>query len=424
MNIQASSYLKTKTKSHWLIFAVYTVVIFATEPFYRQPLFDLSIPYIEAVQGPNPLSNKLLYISEFISMLGNTGVFIGIIGMVYNFANIYKTYVLLTTLFLSTMNISILKMIYMSPRPYWVSEKILPFGCEGGWGNPSGHSMASTAFYLTLWHIVFECSQLRNNKTAKGCSLAFVIFFIMSIMVSRNFVGAHSINQILFGSLIGFGIYFFLFYVLCINVNDSKQFSRLLQFRNLIYIVINFFIFLFAFLVFYFNKHEEDILKWNTIITTHGCDSVPKNKRLQDEGFLTFAVFLANFGAFMGLKFEYYFTFSENMQNWSQYNFEIDERPDDESLMTKISINKETQWNHTNSLFSCLRFIFILILSGIIMTPFYFINWDDNLAIVFIFKSFLPINLATFSMFYLFKIILKSLRLSNLTLYSMLQDGL
>lgn len=428
MNIQQTwASQKKKSESQWILFLVYTVIIFATEPFYRKYLFDISIPFIEALQGEDPAKNNLLSIPKYISNLGNTVAFMAIIMIVYNFGNIYKTYVLLSTIFLSTMNIAILKMIYVSPRPYWVSDKIISLDCEAGWGNPSGHSMASTAFYLTLWHIMTDCHQLRDRKSFKAWSFILTILFILSIMVSRNYAGAHSLNQILFGALIGYGIYFFLFYVLCIKVNDSKQLANLLQFRNLIYVVINFFIFLFAFFVFYFNNNE-DVLKWTgnirEVLKTHSCEKVPDNKTLQNEGFITFAVFLTNFGAFMGMKFEYYFTFNENLHNWRQYNFEIDERPDDESLMTKISINKETQWNHTNSFFSVLRIIFILILGGIVMMPYYFVDWNSNIAIVFIFKVFLPINMATFSMFFLFKIILKKLRLTNLTLYSMLQDSL
>lgn len=424
MNI-AGNPLKNKKTSRWFIFSLYIIIVMASEQFFRKPLFDASISFIEGLQGSDPHKNSLMHIAEFISHLGNSGAFLTIILIVYNFANIYKTYVLLMALLLASMMISILKMIYMSPRPYWVSEKIIPFGCEGGWGNPSGHSLASTAFYISLWHILFECSQLRKRKLLKYGSLAFTILFILTIMFSRNAVGAHSLNQILFGCLLGFAIYFFLFYVLCIDVNDSKQFLKFIEFRNLIYGVINFFIFLFAILVYFFNQNEEVFAKWDHAITTHGCASVPKNKRLQNEGFVTFAVFLANFGAFMGIKFEYYFSFAGNVQNWRQFNFEVDEKNDDESLMTKISINKETQWNHTNSFYSIMRILIVLLLCAIIILPFYmFIEWDDNFAVVFLFKTLIPFNLAAFSFFFLFKIVLKSLRMVNLTLYSMLQDSL
>jgi membrane-associated phospholipid phosphatase len=423
MNIQGAQAQKSRSKSRWLIFILYVLIIFGTEPFYRQPLFNFSLDFIEKVQGDEPKHNNILHVAEFISHLGNTGVFIPIILIVYNFANIYKTYILLMTILLSTMFISILKMLYISPRPFWKNQKIEIFGCEGGWGNPSGHSLASTAFYLTFWHIIFECHALRNNKILKRISLAATILFIFTIMLSRTFVGAHSINQILFGFLIGFGIYFFIFYVLCVKVNDSKQFLSYIAFRNLIYGFINFFIFLFVVLIFNFNQHEELFSEWKNEINKK-CPEIPDNKRLQNEALVTFATFLTNLGAFYGIKFEYYFSFGENIQNWRQFNFEIDERSDDESLMTKITINKETQWNHTNSFYSILRLLVIILLCAFFMLPYFFIEWSDNLLIVLIFKVFFPLNMITFSFFYLFKIILKSLRMVNLTLYSMLQDSL
>lgn len=423
MNIQGMHSQKSKTNSKWLIWAIYIILILVTEQFYSNPLFKVSIPYIEAVQGKEPGENFLLYAAEIVSYLGNA-IYVPIIFVVYNFANIYKSYVLLMTLLLSTAMISILKMIYIQQRPYWVSDKIVPFGCEGGWGNPSGHSLSCTAFYLTLWEIIFECSKLRNKKVLKYTSLGCTIILILMILFSRNFVGAHSLNQILYGGLLGFGLYFFLFHVLCIRLNDSKQFAKFLEFRNLTYYLINFFILLFAFLVYYFNQNNDYLNKWDKAIDTNGCSEIPNNKRLQNEGFITFAIFMTNLGAFMGVKFEYYFTFGENLQNWRQYNFESDEQRDDESLMTKITINKETQWNHTNSFYSFSRFLIILLLCGVLMTPYYFIHWNQNLVIVFIFKLFLPMNLITFSMFFLFKIVLKSLRVVNMTLYSMLHDSI
>jgi len=327
------------------------------------------------------------------------------------------------SLLLSAMMTSILKMIYMSPRPFWKDQDIIIYGCEGGWGNPSGHSIFSTAFYLTIWHIIFECHELRRKVIFKRISLGVIIFLIFLIMFSRMLVGAHSLNQIFFGFFLGFGIYFFIFYVLCVEVNDSKQFAKLLGFKNLIYGFINFFIFLFAFLLFFFNHDEnyesefiESILKQ--------CPSIYPSREFQNEGLVTFVIFLSNLGAFMGIKFEYYFTFKENIQNWQQFNFEMDERSDDESLMTKITINKETQWNHTNSFYSLLRIVVILFLSTILMIPYFLIRWDDNFIIIITLKLYLPFYMITFSIFFLFKIILRSFRMINLTLYSMLQESL
>jgi membrane-associated phospholipid phosphatase len=424
MNIQAHSYNKEKVKSHWALFILYFLIVVITEPFYRQSLFDVSIPLIESLQGSEPKKKVFLQIAEFISTLGNSQTFVPIILLFYNFTNIYKTFVLLNVMFLSTMMISVLKMIYVSPRPYWVSEKIVPFGCEGGWGNPSGHSIASTAFYLSVWHMAFESSYLKPKKGLKWASLGFTIILIIIIMFSRILVGAHALNQIFYGASLGLAIYFLLFHVLCIRVNDGKQLAKFMEFRNLIYGCVNFFIFLFAFLLYFFNQNQETLNKWDNVISSHGCPNIKKNLRLQNEGFVVFCVFLGNLGAFVGLKMEYYVTFGENLQNWIQYNFEVDEKSDDESLMTKISINKETQWNHTNSFFSILRLVTLCILAGVFLLPFYFIDTDDNIFVVAIFKFIFPVNIVSFSIFFLFKVILKSLRMVNMTLFSMLQDSI
>jgi membrane-associated phospholipid phosphatase len=423
MNTQGS--FKKKSRSHWILFFIFVVVIIGTEPIYRNSLFNSSVSFIESIQGYNAESNAFFKVCEYISDLGNSFAFMAIILLFYNFANVYKTFVLVTVLFLSMMLVGLLKMIYASPRPFFVSPIIDIFGCEGGWGNPSGHSFASSAFYLTTWHILFDCASLRKRIKLKYISLGVTILLILMIMLSRVFVGAHSFNQILYGCLLGCSLYFFVFFVLCIRVNDSKQFLQVIEFRNLIYGLVYFSIFLFAFIIFYFNKYEDEIQKYDLIITEKCKNHAPAtNKRLQDEGFMTFAVFLAHFGAVIGLKFEYFFIFGENTENWRQFNFEIDERRDDESLMTKITINKETQWNHTNSFYSITRLFIILILCAIIFMPYYFIKWEDNFVVVFIFKVIFPLNSVTFSMFFLFKIILKSVRMVNLTLYSMLQDNM
>lgn len=425
MNIQASSSSNKRKAKHQIIsFLILVFIIFITEPYYRQPLFDYSVELIETIQGPESNKNyKLMRIAEVFSFLGNSGTFIPIIFLVYNFANIYKTYVLFMTLLFTAMEISLLKMIITSPRPYMINPKIIPSSCEGGWGNPSGHSLASTAFYLTLWHIIFDCNQLRKNLKAKFTALVFIVLFILTIMFSRVVVGAHSLNQILYGGLLGFGLYFFLFYVLLIDTNDSSQLVKIMEIRNLIYLGINSLILLFAGLIYYLNTDKANIDLYNDKINQiEICRDISINKRLQNEGIVTFAVFLGNIGAFIGLKFEYFFTFGENTKNWKQYNFENEEPKDTESLMSKISISKETQWNHTNAFISIVRLIFILILCGLTYLPFHWIDMDSNIYIVLIFKIIIPINCITFSVFYLYKTILRTFRFVNTSLFNLMQD--
>ena len=49
-----------------------------------------------------------------------------------------------------------LKLSFADPRPYHLDPKIIPFNCKPTFGNPSGHSLASslTAFvaYMDIFH--------------------------------------------------------------------------------------------------------------------------------------------------------------------------------------------------------------------------------------------------------------------------------
>lgn len=420
-----------RQRYNWLLCLLYFAAVISSEPFYRESLFNFSLEYIEFIQGDHPKENFMLKIAKFISYLGSSVTMIPIIVLVYNWANVYKTFVLSMSYFLSTLLVSLMKMIYRSPRPYFVSEKILSLGCEGGWGNPSGHALCSTVFYLTLWEIFKDSGWLRRKKFAKYASLVSYFILILLIVISRNLVGAHSLNQILFGSQLGFGLYFFLFHVLCVKCNDSKQFeSTVLKFKVLYFLILNLIVITAAICLYFFNKggdSNQTMEAQYSKMIDEKCNTVPENRRFQNEALITFSLFLSNIGAFLGIKCDYYFTFSENFRNWRQFNFEIQNEEgvsDNDSVMTKITINKETQWNSTNAFYSIVRILVIIMFSLALLLPFYFVNWKDNFVLVLFCKSIIPSNLATFSLFYLLKIMFTKLSMVNMTLHSMLQDSL
>lgn len=43
------------------------------------------------------------------------------------------------------------KLAYANPRPYMISMNIKPFSCSKAFGNPSGHSEASSVFAIGLF---------------------------------------------------------------------------------------------------------------------------------------------------------------------------------------------------------------------------------------------------------------------------------
>ena len=419
MYIDSNIRKKKRSNSKWLIFIFYMIFIFTIEPFFRQPLYDISEQLILDIQGSDPKNSFLINCAELISHIGSNFLFVPILIIVYNYANIYKAYTLLLSLLIPIGGYSILKVIYVSPRPFFKNENIQIFGCECGWGNPSGRSFNSMAFFLTLWKIMIDCKQIRDKKLVKFIFLIFTCLLVILIMFSCIILGSSSINQVLFGGLLGLGVYFFLFYVLCIRPNDHRQFSVILNFRNIIYFILNLIIFLFVFIIFKFNQINGDIQSEFEKNISAKCPDTPENLRFHKEALVNFGIFLSNIGAFVGIKFDYFFSFRENLENWYQFNFELSEPKDDSSLMTKITLNRETQWNHTNIFYSILRLFLIIVFSSVMMFPYFFFDWNDNIALVFIFKLVLPTNMLAFCYFYLFKVLLKSLKMVNLSMYSL-----
>jgi membrane-associated phospholipid phosphatase len=92
-----------------------------------------------------------------------------------------------------------LKSFYSDPRPYWSSTDVHAWSCSHDFGNPSGHSLIAMSFgiqYLHSLNVEFK----NRNWLIGGVTLAVLIGF------ARLVLGAHSINQILYGWQIGIWI--------------------------------------------------------------------------------------------------------------------------------------------------------------------------------------------------------------------------
>ncbi len=85
----------------------------------------------------------------------------------------------------------LLKFIIQRPRP--VGYRIVE---EKGFSFPSGHSMASTAFYGFLIYLVYKKVK---NKYLKIGLIIFLTFLIFSIGVSRIYLGVHYTSDVLAG---------------------------------------------------------------------------------------------------------------------------------------------------------------------------------------------------------------------------------
>ena len=170
------------------IFILIIIISFLIEFLVREFLFSISIPIIIFLQ------RNFYYfypIELFFSLFGmEKGIFLILI-ISYNISNILIPLILLSISLISIYIGGILKIIYQNERPFFINSEIKVLNCEGGFGNPSNHSLLSTFFYLSLYEIYVKKNKEINEKNKK-LILFFTIFFIFSIVFSRMFLGVHT----------------------------------------------------------------------------------------------------------------------------------------------------------------------------------------------------------------------------------------
>lgn len=131
-----------------------------------------------------------------VSFLGEGLLYFVIFIVVFNRGSRARAFIYLQILCFCLFLMNFLKMIYVSPRPFMVDDKIIPYGCAHDLGNPSGHSIFATAFLLYLFLDVFHGVRdfKKVNKLIYALSLAFTIAAIFTIVISRLYTGNHTIN--------------------------------------------------------------------------------------------------------------------------------------------------------------------------------------------------------------------------------------
>jgi len=140
----------------------------------------------------------LLPIMLFFTNLGNELFFLLVAPILYWCINKKIGPRLGTFLLISTSINSILKLVFHSPRPYWVSPQVKPYSHETSFGIPSGHSQNAAV----VWGAIAAWAQ-------KTWMWLLSIFVIIMIGLSRIYLGVHFPIDVLSGWLVG-GILLFI----------------------------------------------------------------------------------------------------------------------------------------------------------------------------------------------------------------------
>ena len=176
----------------WIIFFVFFVIFLAiAEDVFEQEIFEFdSVVYNFLVNNRNEaLNNFFKIITQFGSAL--VLIIITILCVIFIRDKKYKILVPANLVTIAIINI-VLKNFFLRPRP-----NELRLIEETGYSFPSGHAMASTAFYGLLIYIVHEKVE---NKILRNTICIMLGLLILLISISRIYVGVHYTSDVIAGT--------------------------------------------------------------------------------------------------------------------------------------------------------------------------------------------------------------------------------
>jgi len=383
---------------------IFIALVFVFEYVTRDFIWNLSIQIIPWMQTNLKF---MIPFEHFLSFFGTERVMIIIMFIFYNFLNIYKTFILIVVISIANFLTGFLKMTYAQYRPYWVSEIILPYQCEAGWANPSGHSLCSMAFYLSMWKLIFyeNEKELKTNSDKRYLFLSLIIFVIILICIGRLLLGVHGINQIILGCSLGFSIYYFIFFILMLNPDNPYQLFNFVSsdLGNFFLAHLGIF-FAYSLLYYTLRRLNPNKIIFNDIVDLKGCGDIGTAKRFENDAYLNCTLIHLYLIAVIGIWVEYTYILNSNLKKWIEYNFGFHKHDENQRLLRK---NYDTQWNHTDDFgTTSKRTLLTIIYFFIMMIPFFMISYNANMMIVVLFKIFLPSLVSIFLLFSYFKVFL------------------
>ena len=102
-----------------------------------------------------------------------------------------------------------MKVLYHSPRPFFVAGDIKAYYWSKEYGNPSGHAMYIPSVLPLILYLVLRQIKLNLSISTKlfavisTICITLMILLVSTILFGRIYLGVHSYNQVLYGSLLG-----------------------------------------------------------------------------------------------------------------------------------------------------------------------------------------------------------------------------
>ena len=191
---------------------VFSLIIIA-ETYFKGPFNDLSIPLILDMQKDPSFFSHAIF--TFATGCGSYfGYSLMLVIMTTTLQKV-KHFLFAIPLLMANFLSFFLKNFYHDNRPSWDIEEIEMKDFEKEWGNPSAHAMQNQVLFTLATYLLVcdnkDClTDIAPLKPVKKSSIlkimiSFLILsvFLFTIFMSRLYKGAHTLNQVFFGLLIG-----------------------------------------------------------------------------------------------------------------------------------------------------------------------------------------------------------------------------
>lgn len=428
--------MKKYPKKFWIIPILSFLLSILFAIFLPDALFDKSVKILITAQEDmndkvfhtknldGDLASRSLAFWVFYAISDNAFYFI-FIGLIYNFCNVYKAFTLVLSVYISNLVCAIFGLICHQPRPYMVNYKIVPYIKVVDWGMPAPQIVTLIAFYCTFWKVISKHRPLKKNT----CFKVFIgiLFFIICFLVTMmHFVaGMMSIDQLLVSVFLGITVYSCMFFIFKAKINNAKEFYDIVKTKFIYYIVINLIVLIFMLLLYSNIDYKEDREYYSDNIDvqierlklSEALNNWYLGFKLSDSSLSSALCFISCLAAIVALKIELGITYEGDFEAWKKANFTPKNLVQNEkfSLFKEYSYTGSTQWNKTNACIVIIRLLIALVL-GLAPEALLFIpkhKLPDVLK--FILFSFLIYCYYSFGIFYLFKKIYRTLRLTNET---------
>jgi membrane-associated phospholipid phosphatase len=351
----------------WLSFVVYLALAVGLEFYYRDPLFQHSLTWEKEWQAKGSKSLESFF--RVLTQFGTQHVFIPLLIICVLFLPINKSYTYITVLIYSAYFDNLMKILYGNPRPFWVDTSLYK-SCNGGFGNPSGHSFSSSSVFLAFWHLITDYPFFKQSATGIILRIFLLVLFILlifTIMLTRLFLGVHSVNQVLYGFSLGVALYFIIFHLAELHKLKAEEFFYL--FKKKLYIVV--FSIWYAVLitvgVLVWKYKTNDTSQWSGPLSLN-CPTLNEYRTFNNDGLFGILVLCCLIGSHYGIVFLVYL-FEKGHPN---------------------RLDELNNWYKSKSFMCHVYRILVMVAFALPMILVVAISGTSSLAVIFVFKVSVP----------------------------------